>query len=201
LSKEKMESLEAVCVFIVPLLLAFPSYMLGYLTEVVGNYILYTLYIACSILLTKYNGRSWAEIGLTRHGLPSSLGNSLALVAAFSATRFLGADLKLSTAAQSIEAVAYYLFYWSLSGLGQEILFRGLILFSFNRWKGGNVALLVSTVLFGLIHFTRYSAFGVVLVSALGAFWGWIALKSKNILGPIIAHSLFNFLFAFLLVS
>lgn len=196
-----MESLEAVCVFIVPLLLVFPFYILGYLTEDMGNYILYTLYIACSILLTKYNGRSWAEMGLTRHGLSSSLGNSLALVAAFSAARFLGAGLKLSPTAQSMEAVAYNLLYWSLSGLGQEILFRGLILFSFNRWKGGNAALLVSTVLFGLVHFQRYSAFGVVLVGALGACWGWIALRSKNIFGPIIAHSLFNFLFAFLLIS
>jgi len=90
----------------------------------------------------------------------------------------------------------------ALSGLGQEILFRGLILFSFDRWKGWKVALVVSTILFGLIHLQIYqSIWGIVLISVIGGFWGLIALKTKNIGGTTIAHFLFNFLFAFMLTS
>ena len=197
-----LESLEAVLVFSVPLLFAIPLYAKGFLTEASAECTLYTIYVACSILLTRYNGRSLAEIGLTRSGLLPSVGNSVLLVAAALAARFIGADLRLAPEVNSWEVVAYNLFYWSLSGFGQEILFRGLILFSFNRWKGPKVALLVSTVLFGLVHLQRYySISGIFLVSMVGGLWGWIALKTKNIVGTGIGHSLFNFLFAFMLVS
>jgi membrane protease YdiL (CAAX protease family) len=45
------------------------------------------------------------------------------------------------------------------------------------------------------------SVFGIVLVSVIGGFWGWIALKTKNIIGTTIAHFIFNFLFAFMFTS
>ena len=201
MSKARLESLEAILVFSVPLLFAIPLYVKGFLTEASGNYVLYTIYITCSILLTRYNGRSLVDIGLTRRGLIPSLGNSVILVVAFSVSRFIVTGLKLSPDVSSWETVTYNLFYWSLSGFGQEILFRGLIMFSFNRWKGWKVGLLVSTVLFGLIHLYYYSMSGIFLVSIIGGLWGWIALKTRNIVGTAIAHSLFNFLFSFMLVS
>jgi membrane protease YdiL (CAAX protease family) len=195
------ESLEAILVFSVPLLFAIPLYVKGFLSKSSGNLILYPIYIACSILLTRFNGRSLAEIGLTRKGLIPSLGNSALLVAAFSVSRFVVAGLKLSPDVGSWETVIYNMFYWSLSGFGQEILFRGLIMFSFDRWKGWKVALLVSTVLFGFIHLFYYNISGMFLVSIIGGLWGWIALKTRNIVGIAIAHGLFNFLFSFMLVS
>ena len=195
------ESVEAVLVFIVPLLFAIPLYVTGFLSESLGNLVPYPIYIACSIWLTRHNGRSLAEIGLTRKGLVPSLGNSTLLVVAFAVSRFIGNGLKLSPDVNSWEAVTYNLFYWALSGFGQEILFRGLIMFSFNRWKGWKVALLVSTVLFGIIHVFSYGITGILAVSLIGGLWGWIALKSNNIVGTSVAHSLFNFLFSFILVS
>jgi len=200
--EEQRESLEVLLVFFVPLVFAVPLYMFGYLTEVSGNFVLYTIYITCSILLTIRKGRPLEEIGLTRKGLLPSLLNSVALVIAAFVTRFIAADLKLAPEASSWPTVVYIFFFWSLSGFGQEILFRGLILFTFNRWKGWKIALLVSTILFGLIHLQRYlSVSGIFLVSIVGLCWGWIALKTKNIVGTSIAHSLYNFLFAFLLTS
>jgi len=197
-----LESLEAILVFVLPLLFIIPFYVSGFITQVLGECIMYTIYVAGSVGLTKYNKRTLAEVGLTRKGLLPSLGNSVVLVLAFSVVRFIVANLKLSPDVSSWEIVAFNLFLWALSGLGQEILFRGLILFSFDRWKGWKVALLVSTTLFGLIHVLRYpSISGIVLVSIVGGFWGWIALKTKNIVGTTIAHFLFNFLFAFLLTS
>jgi membrane protease YdiL (CAAX protease family) len=171
-------------VFVVPFLFIIPFYVSGFVTQVLGECIMYTVYIVGSVGLTKYNKRTLGEIGLTRKGLLPSLGNSMLLVLAFALTRFIVADLKLSPDVNSWEVVAFNLFLWALSGLGQEILFRGLLLFSFNRWKGWKVALLVSTILFGLIHVLRYPTIsGIVLVSVIGGFWGWIALKTKNIVG------------------
>lgn len=195
------ESLEAVLIFSVPLLFAIPLYVTGFLSESSGNLILYPIYIVGSIVLTRHNGRSLAEIGLTRKGFVPSLGNSILLVVTFSVSRFIVSGLKFSADVSSWEAVTYNLLYWLLSGFGQEILFRGLIMFSFKRWKGWKVALLVSTVLFGAIHVFSYNISGIFLVSMIGGLWGWIALKTNNIVGTAVAHSLFNFLFQFMLVS
>lgn len=195
------ESLESILVFSIPLLFAVPLYVTGFLSESSGNLILYPIYITSSIFLTRYHGRSLADIGLTRKGLVPSLGNSILLVVSFSVSRFIVSGLRLSADVSSWEAVTYNFLYWSLSGFGQEILFRGLIMFSFKRWKGWKIALLVSTVLFGAIHLFSYNISGIFLVSIIGGLWGWIALKTNNIVGPMVAHSLFNFLFQFMLVS
>jgi len=200
-SKEPwLESLEAVLVFVVPLLFAIPFYVLGFLTEVSGNYITYSIYIGCSILLTKFNGRSLAEIGLTHRGLLPSFGYSGILVAAAFLRRLIFADLNISPDANSWANVAYSLFYWVFGGLGQEILFRGLILFSLQRWKGWKIALIVSSVLFGLMH-VQQGITGVIGTILIGGYWGWVALKTKNIIGTTIAHGFYNFTFSFLFAS
>jgi membrane protease YdiL (CAAX protease family) len=198
-NKNWLESLEAILVFVVPLLFAIPLYMLGFLTEVSGNYVTYTIYITCSIALTKYNGRSLKEIGLTRKELLPSLGLSGVTVLASFLIRLISAELQLSPEANSGVAVAQGLLFWTVSGLGQEILFRGLIFFSFYRWKGWKTALLVSSVLFGLMH-VKQGITGIIFTVLIGGYWGWVAFKTKNIIGTSIAHSLFNF-FTFLFVS
>jgi membrane protease YdiL (CAAX protease family) len=199
-TKNWLESLEAILVFVVPLLCAIPLYVMGVLTEVSGNYVMYTIYIMCSIALTECNGRSLREIGLTRKELLPSLGLSGVTVLASFLVRLISAELQFSPEANSVVAVAQGLLFWTVSGLGQEILFRGLIFFSFYRWKGWKTALLVSSVLFGLMH-VKQGITGIIFTILIGGYWGWVAFKTKNIIGTSIAHSLFNFFLTFLFVS
>lgn len=193
-----LESLEAIMVFVVPMFLILPFYVTGFLDESSANIIMYCTYVVLSIAVTKYNRRSPEEIGITRKRLFPSVGNSVLLVIASVVARFLLTGLKLSADIASSTAVTYNLLFWTLSGVGQEVLFRGLILFSLKRWKGWKVALLVSSVLFGLIHILRYQSIsGIAVEIFVGVAWGWIALEYENMVGPAIAHSLFNFLFSF----
>lgn len=201
MSKEDwLESLESILVFLVPLVFSVSFYTLGFLTEVSGNYIVYAIYITCSIALTRYNGRSLEEIGLTRKGFLLSLGLSGTLVVGNFLRRLIFSGLKISPDIDTWATIAYSLFFWGFGGLGQEILFRGLILFSFDRWKGWKVALPLSSLLFGLMH-VRQGVIGVIGTVIIGGYWGWVALKTKNILGIAITHGLYNFLFNFMLVS
>jgi membrane protease YdiL (CAAX protease family) len=195
-----LESLEATLVFVVPLIFVIPFYVSGFITEVSGNYVVYSIYIACSILLTKYNGRSLSEIGLTRKRFLSSLGFSGVLVAAPLLRSLIFTGLEFSPDASSWVSVAYGLFHWVFGGFGQEILFRGLILFSLHRWRGWKIALIVSSVLFGLMH-VRQGVAGVVGTILVGGYWGWVALKTRNIIGTSIAHGFYNFIFNFLFAS
>ena len=193
MKKERLESLEAIVVFLVPLSVAISLYLSGFLAEVPTAYATFGFYIVCSIALTKYNGRSLAEIGLTRGGFFPSLGYSGIIVVSALLSRFVFGDLVLSSSITPSVVAERGLFNFVFSGLGQEILFRGLIMFSFLRWKGWRAALLISSVLFGLVH-ARWGLGAMIATGVLGAYWGWVALKTKNMVGIALIHGLYNFL-------
>jgi membrane protease YdiL (CAAX protease family) len=198
MKKEGWESVESVLLFAVPLLIGVSLYLPGFIDEVTGHYAIYSIFIVGSLALTKNNGRAPSEIGITRRRFVSSFQYSVAFVMGVFASRLFMGALSLSEDVFSLTTFAYNLFYWGLSGLGQEIIFRGLILFSFYRWKGERVALLVSSALFIVVHILEYqSVFSLLFLGVEGLYWGWVALRTKNIVGIVVSHALFNFLFSF----
>jgi membrane protease YdiL (CAAX protease family) len=82
-----------------------------------------------------------------------------------------------------------------LAGLGEELLFRGLIQAVSAALIGGTVgrwlAWLGTSVLFGLAHWVTptYAA----LAGLIGFYLGWLWLASGNLLLPITAHALYDF--------
>ncbi len=84
----------------------------------------------------------------------------------------------------------------ALAGLGEEMLFRGVLQRAIaggleGPWNEA-VALVVSGVLFGLAHYlTRTYA---VLAALIGWYLGWLWLATGNLLVPIVAHGLYDFL-------
>jgi uncharacterized protein len=89
------------------------------------------------------------------------------------------------------------------SGIGEEIFFRGFLQQALSdRAFGGEISgwvlgLVVSSVLFGLLHigpdrskFLPWTIMALVLGFAFGALY----LFTGNILGPVIAHFVINFL-------
>jgi uncharacterized protein len=78
-----------------------------------------------------------------------------------------------------------------LAGVGEELLFRGVIQPIFMSWFGMVVGLCLASLVFGLLHAltTAYA----VLATIVGAYFGWLALATGNLLVPIIAHALYDF--------
>jgi hypothetical protein len=85
-----------------------------------------------------------------------------------------------------------------LAGFGEEMLFRGVIQGALTDWLGLWPGLVLASVLFGLFHpFTPFYMFLATLVGIyLGAAWIW----SENLLVPIIAHGLYDFVALVVLV-
>jgi membrane protease YdiL (CAAX protease family) len=78
-----------------------------------------------------------------------------------------------------------------LAGVGEEMLFRGVIQAATSRWLGWAAALLIASALFGLLHpITRTY---IVLAAALGAYLGGVWLLSGNLLTVIVTHALYDF--------
>lgn len=81
----------------------------------------------------------------------------------------------------------------ALAGLGEEMLFRGFLQTALAEWTGLPMfGLLVASLLFGLAHLiTRTYA---VLATLIGLYLGWAYWYFDNLLAPIVAHGLYDFL-------
>ena len=83
-----------------------------------------------------------------------------------------------------------------LAGLGEELLFRGVIQAAMSGAIGGGtgtlVGLAVAASLFGAAHWitAEYAALAGLIGLYLGAVWLW----SGNLLAPMAAHALYDFL-------
>jgi len=79
-----------------------------------------------------------------------------------------------------------------LAGIGEEMLFRGVIQEALTSWLNPVIALALASLLFGLMH--PITPFYIVLAAGMGAFLGWIFIVTGNLLPVIITHGLYDFL-------
>ncbi len=84
-----------------------------------------------------------------------------------------------------------------LAGFGEEALFRGVLQPLAAGYTGASVAVVAVAILFGLAHALTTAYF--VFAAILGAYLGWLAVWSGNLLAPIVTHAVYDFLaFAYL---
>ncbi len=88
------------------------------------------------------------------------------------------------------------------AGLGEELLFRGVIQDGLAAWIGGATgkaaAVVIASVLFGLCHFVSLEYFWVATV--VGFYLGLLLNQLDSLIVPVVAHSGYDFLaFVYLL--
>jgi len=79
----------------------------------------------------------------------------------------------------------------SAAGVGEELLFRGVLQPLLGQWIDPTVALLIVGLLFGLAH--AMSAIYFVLATLAGIYLGWLAMACGNLVPPMLAHGLYDF--------
>lgn len=78
-----------------------------------------------------------------------------------------------------------------LAGVGEELLFRGVIQAKVAEWTTPATGLVVASLLFGAAH--ALSRLYFVLATVIGFYLGWFALYFGELVTPIVAHSLYDF--------
>ncbi|HTQ39384.1 MAG TPA: CPBP family intramembrane glutamic endopeptidase [Pirellulales bacterium] len=78
-----------------------------------------------------------------------------------------------------------------VAGIGEELLFRGVLQPVFIGWWGTAVGLSAASAIFGLLH--ALTAAYAVLATVVGAYLGWLALATGNLLVPITTHAMYDF--------
>ncbi len=92
-----------------------------------------------------------------------------------------------------------------LAGVGEELLFRGVLQPAMAEWTGdfmshspsgklaGDlIALAVVAIIFGLLH--AVNAAYAVLATLMGLYLGWLWMATGNLAVPIVAHAVYDFL-------
>jgi membrane protease YdiL (CAAX protease family) len=77
-----------------------------------------------------------------------------------------------------------------LAGLGEELLFRGVLQAALARGLGPAAGLALTSVAFGLLH--ALTPTYAVLATAMGLYLGGLAMAEDNLLVVIVAHGLYD---------
>ena len=169
----------------------------GKLLAIVGSLIFYFL----------FRGHFKQNDFLTVHQKENSVRLNLIIILLTAAASVLAAFF-LGQSKFNAETLAFQL---TMPGIEEEIAYRGIMLgllittlkpsLYLGKINIGNPSIWITGILFGLIHGLAFSkewtltmSWGSFIYTFLfGLLWGWMAVKSKSILMPLIAHNTANF--------
>ncbi len=138
--------------------------------------------------------RRWSldELGVNRKGLWLGLTCGLAIVFGRSLV-ILSVDWNLPPPQlSSLRLVGEFVFDFALVGIGQELLFRGLIYRAFEDWRGTRWSIWGSSICFGFWHLGGGPL--IIITTALyGLIFALLRWRTGGILGAILAHGLMDF--------
>lgn len=80
----------------------------------------------------------------------------------------------------------------ALAGLGEELLFRGVLQAGLSEWLGPAGGLLLASLLFGLAHCITPAY--LVLATLMGLYMGLLYQWSGNLLLPVLVHALYDWI-------
>ncbi len=77
-------------------------------------------------------------------------------------------------------------------GLGEELLFRGLIQRDLSRLLGWKPGLVLTGVTFGIMHLTWRSVPEVFFTTGAGLVFGYVYHRTGNLVAPVLIHGIGN---------
>ena len=98
----------------------------------------------------------------------------------------------LQAVLQESDPVALLLFFLTAAvaaPLFEEALFRGFLLPSLTRYMPVWGAILLSSFIFAAAHLSLSE---IIPLTLLGAILAWVYTRSRNLLAPMLLHSLWN---------
>jgi membrane protease YdiL (CAAX protease family) len=79
-----------------------------------------------------------------------------------------------------------------LAGVGEELLFRGVVQTKLSEWISPGAGVVLGGFLFGAAH--ALSRLYFLLATVIGVYLGWFVQSYGELVTPIVAHALYDFL-------
>jgi membrane protease YdiL (CAAX protease family) len=77
------------------------------------------------------------------------------------------------------------------AGIGEELLFRGVLQYQLSESLDSSAALAISSIIFGLLH--AVTPLYALLATLASLYFGWLYLMSDNLVVPIATHAFYDF--------
>lgn len=77
-------------------------------------------------------------------------------------------------------------------GFVEELLFRGILMTSFEKYMGQKQALILQSLIFAILHLTWRIPLEILFVFIAGIVFGLLFKKSGSLLPPTVAHGIGN---------
>lgn len=155
--------------------------------------------VVCILFCRILQKRSLSSMGLNRkHILPEYLKGAAFGILMITATVLLSllfGAVRLSFSGFRIGYVLLFLIGYMIQGMSEEVLCRGYLMVSITRRNQVWRAVLVSSLVFALLHIMN-PGFGIlpfINILLTGAVFGVYALKRGDLWGACAMHSFWNF--------
>jgi len=164
------------------------------------SYLLPLTITISGIVYLKLKKISLSSVGVTGKGWIKSLVYSLVLVIIFLLYTISRNNLKLGFEGGNLAKLIIFGVFLSLViALGEELWMRGIIFYYLEKLKSEEFAFVISSLIFGLSHF-RHGLDSIISGLIIGFSFGFVRLKTKNILGLIFSHAIYVFVYSYLLI-
>jgi membrane protease YdiL (CAAX protease family) len=80
----------------------------------------------------------------------------------------------------------------SLQPFCEEFFFRGFLLEKITKRSGPAIAIVITSILFGVSHLNYTYAYAAIIAVILGVLLAVVVVKTKNLYSAIFAHTLIN---------
>ncbi len=157
--------------------------------------VLVYLYVLGGTLFIGLRRWTWDQLGVSRRGVGVGfVFGSVLIVEQVLARVVLGDPLTLRPWAP-VRLAGEIVFYFGLVGVGEELLFRGLIFRALENWRGPALAIVGSSIGFAVWHVGWMGIF-IFAPFLLGLFWGLVRWRAGGLTGLVIVHGLYDVLAA-----
>jgi membrane protease YdiL (CAAX protease family) len=78
----------------------------------------------------------------------------------------------------------------AVAGISEEVLFRGVVQPGIGRWLPESGALVLTSLMFGLVH--AASRLYALFAALMGLYLGSLFLLQRSLIPPILAHGLYD---------
>jgi len=156
------------------------------------------LTVTVVIYCVKLEKRSLSSMGLTKRNAVREylIGTGIGILTISAAVGIgvLTGSYRITFSGVSIWAFGLYLLAYLIQGMSEEVLCRGYLMVSIGRKNPAWLAVLLSSVMFGLLHIANpgVTVLAIVNIALCGASYGIYALKRGSLWGACAMHSFWN---------
>ncbi|MEM2578503.1 MAG: CPBP family intramembrane glutamic endopeptidase [Candidatus Bathyarchaeia archaeon] len=152
----------------------------------------YSILLALCIWHIKDSSMALAEMGFRKAGLKHIFIGALSGIPLGAAEYYILRPPPPTPTFSIAHFLQTALYMFIFVGFCEELLFRGMLMTSLEKYMGGKPALILQSLIFAILHLTWRIPIEVAFVFAAGIISGLLFKRGRSLIPPTVAHGVGN---------